>query len=92
MNEVCICAAIKLDDGRVLRGHRHHDCFRTLSGLRQVDAAIPSGLIGIEQGFVTSRNRFVDRREGFRLQLAAGIESVSRDGYRGGQLFSEDLY
>jgi hypothetical protein len=46
----------------------------------------------INQGFITSTNRFVDRFEGFRLQEAAGIESVAKDGYRGRQLFSEDLY
>jgi hypothetical protein len=48
----------------------------------------------LNQGFITSANRYVDRYEGFRLQEAAGIESVSKDGYREGcrQLFSEDLY
>jgi hypothetical protein len=46
---------------------------------------------GMDQGFITSRNRYVDREEGLRLQLAAGIESVAPGGYRG-QLFSEDLY
>lgn len=32
----------------------------------------------------------IDRREGMRLQKAAGIES--KEGYRGDVLFSEDLY
>jgi hypothetical protein len=90
--EVCICAAIRLSDGRIFRGHRHHNCFAVLADLRTVDASIQSSIVGIEQGFVTSRNRFVNRAEGYRLQLAAGIGSASRDGYRGGQLFSEDLY
>jgi hypothetical protein len=43
------------------------------------------------QGFVTSRNRFVTREEGMKLQITAGIPSVG-GGYRGNRLFSEDLY
>jgi hypothetical protein len=44
------------------------------------------------QGFITSRGWFVTRKEGYLLQLKAGIESVAKDGYRNGRLFSEDLY
>jgi hypothetical protein len=82
--EICICAALRLSDGRIVRGHRHDDCFRTLSGWMCGEVDRP------EQGFVTSRNRFVDRVEAFRLQKAAHVESLT--GYRGEQLFSEDLY
>lgn len=42
-----------------------------------------------EQGFVTSRNRYVDRYEGMNLQIAAGLII---DGRSGQPLFSEDLY
>ncbi len=45
-----------------------------------------------EQGFVTSAGRFVNRAEGRRLQDAAGVSSVAPGGYRGGLLYSEDLY
>jgi hypothetical protein len=44
------------------------------------------------QGFITSRNRFVNRSEARELQEAAGIASVAPGGYRGDLLFSEDLY
>ena len=44
-----------------------------------------------EQGFITSRNRFVDREEGLRLQLRAGVPAFGGDGYQD-QLYSEDLY
>lgn len=81
--EVCICAAIQLADGRVIRGHRHDDCIQTAL---KWDAD-PAYAV---QGFVTSCNRFVGRREGMALQKAAGIQSVT--GYRGDILFSEDLY
>ena len=41
---------------------------------------------------VTSRNRFVSRKEGRQLQDAAGIPSAAEGGYRGDSLYSEDLY
>ena len=83
--EVCICAAIRLADGGIVRGHRHNHC---------IDTAIAMGLAphNFTQGFITSRNRYVDRYEARRLQDSAGIMSVALGGYRGGQLYSEDLY
>lgn len=91
--EVCICAAIKLPDGRVINGHRHHNCFAAIAELASVDPSIPSRSKRFEQGFTTSHRRFVNREEGLALQLAAGIPSADpvRKGY-GNQLFSEDLY
>lgn len=86
--EIVICAAIQLSDGRVFRGHRHGDCFYTMvrAGIDKQEAA------NAEQGFITSRNRFVSREEGRRLQDQAGIPSASPDGYQANTLFSEDLY
>lgn len=85
--EVCICAAVKATDGTIIRGHRHRDCFHSI---------VRKGLILSEdfdsQGFITSYNRYVDRKEGFLLQQRAGIKSVSIEGYQPGWLFSEDLY
>lgn len=83
--EIVICAAVQLPDGRVLRGHRHN----YLIGRTDWYGFAWGECL---QGFVTSRNRFVDRREALRLQLAAGIESAAPGGYRGEELFSEDLY
>jgi hypothetical protein len=83
--EICLCAAIRLTDGYIIRGHRHNDCFRTLSGM-----TLPSDVRVAQQGFLTTGNRFVDRRVGLQLQLAAGIPSA-RGGYHS-QLYSEDLY
>lgn len=81
--EICICAAIQLTDGRIIRGHRHDDCIQTALKWK---VELPKHT----QGFMTSFNRFVDRREGMRLQKAAGLNSAH--GYRGDILFSEDLY
>ena len=84
--EICICAAVRFTDGRIARGHRHHDCFHAGAGW------VNQPSYGGEQGFMTSRNRFVNRTEGLQLQQAAGIQSVESSGYRGDVLFSEDLY
>lgn len=85
--EIIICAAVKAEDGSIFRGHRHGDCMLTINraGLKLWP--------GIEQqGFITSRNRYVLREEGRKLQDAAGIPSADKEGYRYNTLFSEDLY
>jgi hypothetical protein len=82
--EICICAAIVDDTGYVWKGHRHSDCIFLIN---QNNRTFKNS----DQGFITSRNRFVDRIEGYKLQIEAGIPSVS-GGYRGEKLYSEDLY
>lgn len=85
--EICICAAIITLEDKIIRGHRHHNCR---------DTAIAMGLKvnsdPLRQGFITSRNLFVGRVMGYHLQKSAGIESVAPGGYRGEELYSEDLY
>jgi hypothetical protein len=87
--EVCICAAIKDTTGYIWGGHRHTDC---ISSAIESGRSIPMEKESEWQGFVTSKNRFVNRYEGYWLQREAGIESVAADGYRNKRLFSEDLY
>ncbi len=49
--------------------------------------------LSVEQGFLTTRGRFVARAEARSLQEAAGIPSTCEGGYRkDGWLYSEDLY
>lgn len=86
--EIVICAAVKLHDGRIFRGHRHADCFAVMRGINP-KIEWPNDN---EQGFITSKNRFVTRQEGRKLQDTAGIPSASVDGYFGNTLYSEDLY
>lgn len=90
--EIVICAAVRMPDGYIVRGHRHHNAIRTASeipkykGIKTWDE---------NQGFVTSLNRYVTRKEGYEIQIAAGIESVlppDKGPYLGGELYSEDLY
>lgn len=87
--ENCICAAVQASDGMIVRGHRHADAMRTLREIPGYGLQRPHG---DDQGFVTSFNRYVTRAEGRALQDAAGIESADPGGYRGNDLYSEDLY
>ena len=92
--EFVICSAVRASDGKVVYGHRHHDCLRTLHSIPGYESERPHG---DDQGFVTSHGRYVNRKEGCKIQKAAGIASVL-DGTKGneaflhGELYSEDLY
>ena len=72
--------------GLIVRGQRHHNALRALAEMENVVYS------SAKQGFITSRNRFVPRRTGLKLQLAAGIPSARPEGYHNELLFSEDLY
>jgi hypothetical protein len=85
--EVCVAAAIRLQNGRIVQGRRHHDCLNhALRNLPNPGRA-PSG---DDQGFITSTGRYVTRKEGLELQLAAGVPSAR--GFYQTELYSEDLY
>ena len=85
--EICICAAVKADNGTIYRGHRHGDCMILIHKEgKEIGSKVD------DQGFITSFNRFVSRSEGRKLQDKAGIPSADPEGYRGTTLFSEDLY
>lgn len=95
--EIPACAAIRGAHGITFAGKRHHDC------LAQVKSAGFGGLwrVSATQGFMTTRGRFVDRKEAMQLMLDAGIPSANKGGedqatspagFRGDELYSEDLY
>ena len=73
--EICICAAVQLADGHIVRGQHHVDCLASVLGVSMHDC----GLVVAEEGFLTSRNRFVTREEGYRLQrnILAGSGRLS---------------
>lgn len=92
-NEFIICAAIRLDDsGKIFYGHRHNHCNEACNGElswklnRQEISAVKK-----TQGFITNKNRFVDRKEGLfiarRNNQVMDIKEI-----RGDELYSEDLY
>jgi hypothetical protein len=94
MKEIVICAAIRMPDGYIVRGHRHHNCIQTAHDIPRYKGIHTHGE---DHGFVTSLNRYVTRKEGYEIQIAAGISSYCgikhpEDAYLGEELYSEDLY
>jgi hypothetical protein len=100
--EYVICAAILFQDGIihphqprnipngfVICGRRHHNCFTT--GMIINDGKSINDLNEINgksiQGFLTSKDRFVDRKEGGKIAFEAGQIKEETDC-----MFSEDLY
>lgn len=77
------------DGGLVVTGHRHGQCMWTvgcLSGLRSVENGENS--VGkYEQGFLTNKNRFVDRKEAAIIAFNANQIDEQKQ-----TLYSEDLY
>lgn len=71
--------------GFVITGRRHHNCFYTRS-LMKVYRLTPH-----EDGFITSKNFFVNRVEGKEIAIAHG-QYHPAEGIEHRELFSEDLY
>ena len=85
-----------IKQGVVICGHRHHSCISILNvttGLRSVETGESSVGKNI-QGFLTNKNRFVDRREAF--QIARQAEQILKGspvyGFESAELHSEDIY
>lgn len=73
--------------GIVICGYRHPSCMYTMiaiTGKRSVETECGE----YEQGFLTNRNRFVDREEAAQIHIANG----GTLGYSTKELYSEDLY
>ena len=77
-------------DGSIIRGHRHHDCIRTvreIPGLKEIQL--------FEQGFMNSDNQFTSREDARIIEETRRIneKDESRPPFtHDPQLFSEDLY
>jgi hypothetical protein len=79
-----------VDCGVVFCGHRHPHCMYTMvavTGFRSVEIA-DDGVGREVQGFLTNKNRFVDRQEGAAIFIADG----GKLKYSTNTLYSEDLY
>lgn len=96
--EYILCAAIwypsaptpahkctNMETGLVLCGHRHHDVISQAAAM-QVKTRYG---YGEDQGFLTSKNRFVTRIEGYEIALNQG-QIISNQHNR--VLYSEMLY
>lgn len=82
-----------IETGFVICGHRHHNCifiFSKMVGFPYSEES--SRLQSTEiQGFLTSKNRFVDRFEAFEIaKKEKQIKDLSK--CRSEKLYSEDLY
>ena len=77
---------VNIETGIVVCGQRHHNCFSTLhySGIKYQHLDDGKRLI---QGFLSSDNRFLDRREAGAVAFAAGQIEKEND-----HLYSEDIY
>ena len=85
--ETCVCAAVKTECGKIIRGHRHHNCIHAITEMNLKMLRKSEG-----QGFMTTKNRFVTREEGAKLQNEAKIVSYMTGKPIERILFSEDLY
>ena len=90
MLETIECVAIKAPDGVVAsqgKPARHHDVIRHMCDVMGYDRVTGA----FTQGFITSENRFVDRKEAVDIAVAAGQTEHHEWGPRL-LLFSEDLW
>jgi hypothetical protein len=82
---------INCDKGLVFCGHRHSQCMYTMCSITGLRSALPE--VGeYVQGFLTSKNRFVDRKQALEIALAVGQVDEKNLGNSLIGLFSEDLY
>ena len=101
-DEYIICSAIHFQDGEtyvhqpkniksglVVAGMRHHNVFTTIKYITTNCGVEDSPLKGCRkvQGFLTSKNIFLDRKEGMKLARETGQTDSTKD-----ELFSEDIY
>lgn len=73
--------------GIVISGWRHPNCLYqmvAIYGIKNYEAGESV------QGFLTNKNRFVDRKEAMQIALKAG--QIQKGEYSNTTLYSEDLY
>ena len=89
MKERIICAAIHNPDDRDMANNPLVYC-----GLRHANVLWQSKLVSRDpdhQGFLTSKGRFVDRKDALKIALE-NDQVIDRTQIRGENLYSEDLY
>ena len=71
--------------------HRHGDVIHTLATtLHELNGVVPGDW---EQGFATTRLRYVDRREAMAIAIREKQFKPRREGnYKGPELYTEDLW
>ena len=91
MDNKIICAAVKVND-LIFRGQRHchaiaamHDKLSYTMNRQEI------AKLNVENGFMTSEDKFVDRGEAMKIAAASGQVFQSKD-HPASELYSEDLY
>lgn len=81
-----------MPNGAIFAGKRHNDCISAAN--YTIGPDVKELKPHWEMGFMTTKGRFVGRKEAFRMMITNDIESACPSGYRHrlGELFSEDLY
>ena len=91
--EIIICAAIKIiDSDKIFYGHRHNHCIQAMTDNLSwhMNREEISKLKTI-QGFITSNNRFVDRKEALKIAMDNN-QLTNFHGIDSDKLYSENLY
>lgn len=86
--EIANALPVNCKTGVVFCGFRHSNCIFTkcaITGLRDAESGTNV------QGFLTNKNKFVDRSEALEIAILAD-QILDYDQIRGNKLFSEDLY
>lgn len=88
--EFILCAALNYN-GTIISAARHSDCYNVLKELF-ADPVLPERE---DQGFLTSKNRFVDRKEAWKIakennQIKFGLKASDKG--EDSILISENLY
>lgn len=93
-----------IDTGFVICGRRHNNCYQTIKSLtgqnvnnryKELIDAMSQEEIRKHQGFITSLDRYVDRKEGWKIakennQIQFGL--IASDNVDDSILISENLY
>lgn len=86
LKEYIICAAID-HNGTIICGLRHDDCYKILFSLTNSSENPPGN---DKQGFLTSWNRFIDRKEAYKIAKENNQIRWGKNEER--ILISENLY
>lgn len=76
------------ETGIVITGWRHHNCIATFAALTGQKISNVGEYV---EGFLTSKNRFVDRAEAAKIATQRG-QVIDSSKFQNNKLFSEDLY
>lgn len=93
--ELIVCASCIMKDKKtrasyMINGARHFDMLMH-EQIKALEKNIHIELVPDEQGFITNKGRFVDRKEA--LEIAKANNQIIRDiGYKPKELYSEMLY